>query len=216
MAQPTPAWKRTIDVIGAIVGLVAAAPLLLVFAAAIKLTSRGPVFYSQEREGLGGRRFRIYKLRTMRPDAEQHQSDLLRATANRMARRSRCATIRAPRGLAAGCGKTSLDELPQFWNVLRGEMSLVGPRPLPIRESLQCLPWQRQRLLRCPRLDLYLAGARTEHRALYRVDADGPAVYPPQVVAVRPAIAAEHGAVASYCSEGRDDAAGHLHRVGIN
>jgi lipopolysaccharide/colanic/teichoic acid biosynthesis glycosyltransferase len=149
MAQPTPMWKRTIDVIGAIVGLVFSSPLLLVCAAAIKSTSRGPVFYSQEREGLGGRRFRIYKLRTMLSDAELQQSDLREHSeqdgpAFKMRDDPRMTWV------GRWLRWASLDELPQFWNVLRGDMSLVGPRPLPVDESLQCLPWQRQRLLVAP------------------------------------------------------------------
>jgi lipopolysaccharide/colanic/teichoic acid biosynthesis glycosyltransferase len=151
MAQPTPAWKRTIDIIGAIVGLVAAAPLMLVLAAAIKLTSRGPVLYSQEREGLGGRRFRMYKLRSMLLDAELQQLSLVGCSEQdgpAFKMRDDPRTTWVGRWLR----KTSLDELPQFWNVLRGEMSLVGPRPLWTRESLHCLPWQRQRLSVVPGL----------------------------------------------------------------
>jgi lipopolysaccharide/colanic/teichoic acid biosynthesis glycosyltransferase len=151
MVEATPVLKRTIDVIGAIVGLAAAAPFILVFAAAIKLSSRRTVIYSQEREGLGGRRFRIYKFRTMRPDAEQQQSELR----DYSEQDGPAFKMRDdPRTTWIGCWlrSTSLDELPQFWNVLRGEMSLVGPRPLPVRESLQCLSWQRQRLLVAPGL----------------------------------------------------------------
>ncbi len=148
-AQPTPAWKRTIDIIGASFGLIASSPLMLFFAIAIKLTSRGPVVYSQEREGLGGRRFRIYKLRTMRVDAERHQSALREhSEQDGPAFKMRC----DPRTTWIGriLRTTSLDELPQLWNVLRGDMSLVGPRPLPTAESEQCLPWQRQRLTVVP------------------------------------------------------------------
>jgi len=145
LAHPAPVAKRSIDVLGAIVGLIASAPLLLFIALAIKLTSRGPVVYSQEREGLGGRRFRIYKLRTMRLNADQLQSALREYSeqdgpAFKMSKDPRITWI--GRWLRV----LSLDELPQLWNVLRGEMSLVGPRPLPTVESLQCLPWQRQRL----------------------------------------------------------------------
>jgi hypothetical protein len=74
LAQASPPWKRVIDVIGAAVGLTLSAPLLLLICTLIKLTSRGPAIYSQEREGLGGRRFRIYKLRTMRLNAENLQA----------------------------------------------------------------------------------------------------------------------------------------------
>lgn len=145
LAQKTPAWKRAIDILGACVGLVAASPILLFCVTAIRLTSRGPAFYAQEREGLAGRRFRIYKLRTMQVNAEKLQQRLRQFSvqdgpAFKMEHDPRTTAI--GRLLRA----TSLDELPQLWNVLRGEMSLVGPRPLPTKESLACSPWQRQRL----------------------------------------------------------------------
>jgi lipopolysaccharide/colanic/teichoic acid biosynthesis glycosyltransferase len=151
IAFRTPKSKRAIDIIGAAVGLLLSAPVLLAVAAAIKLSSRGPAFYSQEREGLGGRRFRIYKLRTMRLDADRMQSQLRQYSeqdgpAFKMTRDPRTTWI------GRWLRKTSMDELPQLWNVLRGDMSLVGPRPLPTGESLQCSPWQRQRLAVLPGL----------------------------------------------------------------
>jgi lipopolysaccharide/colanic/teichoic acid biosynthesis glycosyltransferase len=149
LAQSTPAWKRTIDVVGAVTGLVLLAPLLLLVAAAIKLTSRGPAFYSQEREGLGGQRFQIYKLRTMRLNAEMHQS-ALRDYSEQDGPAFKMRDDPRTTWIGRWLRMTSLDELPQLWNVLRGEMSLVGPRPLPTSESLECLPWQRQRLWVAP------------------------------------------------------------------
>jgi lipopolysaccharide/colanic/teichoic acid biosynthesis glycosyltransferase len=151
LAQATPLWKRSIDVIGAIVGLVITSPVILLSAAAIRVTTGGPMFYVQEREGLGGRRFRMYKLRTMRTDAEQRQAEYRDFSeqdgpAFKMTNDPRTTWI--GRFLRA----CSVDELPQLWNVLRGEMSLVGPRPLPTRESRECLPWQRQRLWVTPGL----------------------------------------------------------------
>ncbi len=145
LAQPSPTWKRAIDVLGAIIGLTVSLPLMAVAGAAIKLSSPGPIFYSQLREGWGGRRFQIYKLRTMQQGADENQSALRDynvqdGPAFKMANDPRTTWI--GRWLRAA----SLDELPQFWNVLRGDMSLVGPRPLPVHESLQCAPWQRQRL----------------------------------------------------------------------
>ncbi|MGI9455114.1 MAG: sugar transferase [Aeoliella sp.] len=137
--------KRSIDVIGASLGLLLAAPLIVLMGLAIKATSRGGIFYSQEREGLGGRRFRIYKLRTMRHDADRVKHVLRELNeqdgpAFKIKRDPRTTTI----GHFLRC--TSLDELPQLWNVLKGDMSLVGPRPLPTEESIQCTAWQRQRL----------------------------------------------------------------------
>jgi len=145
LAQPTPAWKRAIDIAGAIIGLTLSLPLLVAAAVAIKLTSRGPVFYTQLREGRGGRHFQIYKLRTMRLDADLHQPALREFSEQdgpAFKMRDDPRTTWVGRWLRA----LSADEIPQFLNVLRGDMSLVGPRPLPIGESLQCKPWQRQRL----------------------------------------------------------------------
>lgn len=143
--QGTPAWKRAVDIAGATAGLLVAGPVLLALAGAVAATSRGGAFYRQEREGLGGRRFQILKLRTMIPEAEAQKADLRQHSvqdgpAFKMYRDPRVTAI--GRVLRA----TSLDELPQLINVLRGEMSLVGPRPLPVDESLACEPWQRRRL----------------------------------------------------------------------
>ncbi len=147
--RATPAWKRAIDVVGATVGLLAAGPIIGAAAIAIRATSPGSVFFTQEREGLGGRRFNIYKLRTMRSDAESHKTRLRRRSEqDGPAFKMR----RDPRVTAVGkvLRQTSIDELPQLWNVLRGDMSLVGPRPLPVDESQACTPWQRQRLMVAP------------------------------------------------------------------
>ena len=106
---------------------------MLAIAVIIKLTSRGPVVFAQERYGLNKRRFRMYKFRTMVPDAEKRQAEL--ESLNEA--QGPVFKIRDdPRITRIGriLRKTSLDELPQFFNVLRGEMSLVGPRPLPKRD----------------------------------------------------------------------------------
>jgi lipopolysaccharide/colanic/teichoic acid biosynthesis glycosyltransferase len=115
------AWKRVFDLTVAIAALIAFAPLLALIAIAVKLASRGPVLFVQERIGWQGRRFQIIKFRSMlhnapyirNPDGSAYCSDTdLRVT--RLGRILR---------------RTSLDELPQLWNVVRGEMSLIGPRP---------------------------------------------------------------------------------------
>jgi lipopolysaccharide/colanic/teichoic acid biosynthesis glycosyltransferase len=142
---PTPFLKRAIDVAGASLGLMVALPLLAVIAVLIKATSAGPVFYSQEREGHGGRRFRIFKLRTMRPDADSLQSSL-RAYSEQDGPAFKMSHDPRTTWIGRWLRRTSLDELPQMWNVLVGDMSLVGPRPLPTEESLQCSRWQRHRL----------------------------------------------------------------------
>ena len=121
--------KRVVDVVGGVVGIVLLAPVILLIAIAIRFDSPGPVFFAQDRAGLGGRRFRMFKFRTMRvgADAEKHELSHLNHTGD-----SRLFKIpEDPRvtRLGALLRRWSLDELPQFWNVLRGEMSLVGPRP---------------------------------------------------------------------------------------
>ena len=125
--------KRTIDVVGAAFGLVVLGPLLLVIAAAIKLTGPGPVFFAQQRYGLNKRLFRMYKFRTMVPDAEALQASL---EAINEAKGPIFKIARDPRVTPLGrvLRRASLDELPQLWNVLKGEMSLVGPRPMDMRD----------------------------------------------------------------------------------
>ncbi|MCS6771832.1 MAG: undecaprenyl-phosphate glucose phosphotransferase [Kiritimatiellae bacterium] len=110
--------KRAEDIVGAIVGLIVSAPILAVAAIAIKRESPGPVFYKQERCGEKGRVFTLYKLRTMRVDAEAQTGPVWASPDD--PRRTR---------VGAFLRKYNLDELPQFWNVLKGDMSLVGPRP---------------------------------------------------------------------------------------
>jgi exopolysaccharide biosynthesis polyprenyl glycosylphosphotransferase len=125
--------KRAIDITGATVGLLALSPLMLLIAAAIRLTSQGPVIFGQERYGRNKRRFRMYKFRTMVSNAEALQEDLehrneLAGPAFKIKDDPRVTRI------GRFLRRTSLDELPQLFNVLRGEMSLVGPRPLPQRD----------------------------------------------------------------------------------
>ena len=125
--------KRAIDIIGGAAGLVLFAPLMLIVAAAIKLTSPGPIVYPQDRCGLARRPFRMYKFRSMSADAEKLQASL----EERNEADGPVFKIRNdPRVTRLGrlLRKSSIDELPQFWNVLRGDMSLVGPRPLPWRD----------------------------------------------------------------------------------
>jgi lipopolysaccharide/colanic/teichoic acid biosynthesis glycosyltransferase len=126
--------KRAVDYAGALVGLLLLGPALPVIAALIRLDSRGPVFFRQERLGFGGRPFRIWKFRTMATDAEARQAELesLNESAGGVLFKMR----RDPRVTRIGhvLRSTSLDEVPQLFNVLRGEMSLVGPRPLPLRD----------------------------------------------------------------------------------
>jgi lipopolysaccharide/colanic/teichoic acid biosynthesis glycosyltransferase len=114
------AVKRAIDIVGAAAGLAVAAPILALAACAIKLEDGGPVLFRQLRLGRGATRFEILKLRTMTVDAEQIRSDgVVEANDPRITR------------IGAFLRRTAIDELPQLWHVLTGEMSLVGPRPVP-------------------------------------------------------------------------------------
>jgi len=125
--------KQVIDYAGALLGLLLALPLALLIALVIKATSPGPVLFCQKRAGINGREFTMLKFRTMRPGAETEQSDL----ADRNEMKGPVFKLSAdPRVTPFGrfLRRHSLDELPQLWNVLRGEMSLVGPRPLPVSE----------------------------------------------------------------------------------
>jgi lipopolysaccharide/colanic/teichoic acid biosynthesis glycosyltransferase len=111
--------KRAFDSALALIGLALSGPLSLVCASLIKLEDGGPVFYTQERVGRGGRVFRALKFRSMRPDAESETGPL-------QARRGDPRVTRVGRMMRA----TAMDELPQLWNILRGDMSFVGPRAL--------------------------------------------------------------------------------------
>jgi lipopolysaccharide/colanic/teichoic acid biosynthesis glycosyltransferase len=129
------ALKRALDIVLAGTGLVLAAPFFGAAAAAIKLEDGGPVLYRQPRVGLGGEEFELFKLRTMIPGAEHvgtgwavNESDARITRTGRLLRR------------------LSLDELPQLWNVLRGDMSIVGPRPTLAYQVERYTPRQRKRL----------------------------------------------------------------------
>ncbi len=126
-------WKRLIDIMVAGVLMIALLPLALLIAIAIKLTSRGPVLFRQQRAGLNGEPFWLLKFRSMQVNAEKRQASL--ATRNEMSGPVfKIANDPRVTPLGRFLRRHSLDEIPQLWNVLRGEMSLVGPRPLPIEE----------------------------------------------------------------------------------
>lgn len=133
--KPTPLWslaKRSIDVIGGATLLVALSPLLVDIAATVKLSDGGSIFFSDTRIGRNGETFRCHKFRTMVPNAKAVLAHVLASDPARRAEWTRDEKLRDdPRITAIGrlLRKTSLDELPQLWNVIRGEMSLVGPRP---------------------------------------------------------------------------------------
>ena len=137
--------KRAIDVVGCVLALGLLAPVVVLVMLAVRLTSRGPIFFVQDRCGLGGRLFRFYKFRTMVVDAEHRKADL--AHLNEM-QGPVFKIERDPRITRVGAvlRKLSLDELPQLWNVLKGDMSLVGPRPPTPDEVEQYTARQVQRL----------------------------------------------------------------------
>ncbi|HTP50996.1 MAG TPA: sugar transferase [Anaeromyxobacteraceae bacterium] len=139
------AAKRVFDVASSALALLVAAPVLVAVAVGIKLESRGPVFFRQRRVGLNGRPFTMYKFRSMHMDAEARLESL---RALNEAKGPVFKMRNDPRITRVGrfIRKTSLDELPQFFNVLLGEMSIVGPRPPVPAEVRQYKRWQRRRL----------------------------------------------------------------------
>ncbi|HXR28136.1 MAG TPA: sugar transferase [Solirubrobacteraceae bacterium] len=143
------ALKRTFDIVGATILLVVLSPLLLAIMLAVRVTSRGPILFRSMRRGIGQRPFACLKFRTMHTDAEERQADLeeLNEASGALFK------IREdPRLTSVGrlLRRFSLDELPQLVNVLRGEMSLVGPRPLPERDYAMLEEWHRKRYLVLP------------------------------------------------------------------
>jgi len=143
------ALKRGFDVVVSTFVVVVGLPVWLAIAAAIKLNSRGPVFYRDQRIGLGDQPFGMMKFRTMYADAAERQSGL---EAENEASGPLFKIKNDPRVTPVGgfLRRFSVDELPQVLNVLSGEMSLVGPRPLPIRDYEQLQPWHRKRYLVLP------------------------------------------------------------------
>jgi lipopolysaccharide/colanic/teichoic acid biosynthesis glycosyltransferase len=142
---PTPFSKRCLDVLGSALALLLLAPLLALVALAIRLDSPGPVVFRQLRAGRGGRPFVFYKFRSMFVDAETRRALL----AGRNEQTGPVFKMRAdPRVTRVGrwLRRWSLDELPQLWNVLRGDISLVGPRPPMLDEVARYERWQRRRL----------------------------------------------------------------------
>jgi exopolysaccharide biosynthesis polyprenyl glycosylphosphotransferase len=156
------ALKRTFDIVGATALLVLLSPLLLAITIAVRVSSRGPVLYRSTRRGIGQRPFPCLKFRTMHTDAEERQADLEElneATGALFKIREDPRLTRVGKTLR----RFSLDELPQLINVLRGEMSLVGPRPLPQRDYDMLEDWHRKRYLVLPGITgLWQVSGRSE------------------------------------------------------
>ena len=154
--------KRAMDVTGALLGLILGAPFLGLIALAIQLDSDGPILFRQERVGKDGNRFHIYKFRSMRPGAEEERTDLKHLNE---ADGPLFKIRNDPRLTRVGAflRRTCLDELPQLFNVLKGEMSLVGPRP-PIPAEVEAYdPWHKKRLAVSPGITgLWQVSGRSE------------------------------------------------------
>jgi exopolysaccharide biosynthesis polyprenyl glycosylphosphotransferase len=142
--------KRLFDVCGALLGIVCLAPVFVFVAIAIKFSSPGGVFYSQERVGLHGQVFRMWKFRTMCSDADKQQAELEQLNESKDGVMFKIK--HDPRIIPIGrfLRRTSIDELPQLFNVLMGQMSMVGPRPLPIRDVARFDEWHHTRHLVLP------------------------------------------------------------------
>src|SRR5262249_14996370 len=142
---PLPRWKRMLDIVGAVVGLILTSPIMLAAAVLVRLSSPGEVILRQRRANVHGVPFIFYKFRTMVRNAEAMKAALMQFN-------ERSGPVfkmsRDPRVTAIGrlLRATSIDELPQLWNVLRGDMSLVGPRPPPLDEVDRYRAWHRRRL----------------------------------------------------------------------
>ena len=130
MVRPWEMWlKRLMDIVGSCVGLLITGVACIFVVPAIKIADPGPVFFSQIRVGKNGRRFRMYKFRSMYTDAEERKKELLAHNEMKGAMFKMKNDPRIIKGIGTFIRKTSIDELPQFWNVLKGDMSLVGTRP---------------------------------------------------------------------------------------
>ena len=146
--------KRLIDVVCSFLGVLVLSPLFIIIAIIIKTTSKGPAFFSQKRVGKNGKEFDMYKFRSMVVNAEELKEKL--AAQNEMSG-PMFKMKDDPRVTKVGkfIRKTSIDELPQLWNVLKGDMSLVGPRPSLPKEVAQFEKWMYKRLEVKPGLTCY-------------------------------------------------------------
>jgi exopolysaccharide biosynthesis polyprenyl glycosylphosphotransferase len=154
--------KRLLDIAGAAALIVILSPVMLAIGAAIRLNSAGGVLFRQRRVGLHGRTFEVLKFRTMHEGAEERLTELMELNEIRGHAFKLTADPRVTR-VGRWLRRTSLDELPQLWNVLRGEMSLVGPRPPLVSEVQGYDVWHRRRLSMKPGMTgLWQVRARTE------------------------------------------------------
>jgi exopolysaccharide biosynthesis polyprenyl glycosylphosphotransferase len=172
LTRSSAAFKRWFDVIGASIGLLAVSPLLIGVAIAVKLDSRGPVFFRQLRVGRHGKRFHMVKFRTMIPEADA-MKDSLRDRNEAMEGLFKIAEDPRVTRVGRWLRRSALDELPQLLNIVRGEMSLVGPRPLVIEEDQRIEGWHRRRLELMPGMTgpwQILGPARVPLREMVAID----------------------------------------------
>ncbi len=154
LLQKMPLWKRILDIIVTVLGLIILSPLFILIAAFIKTVSPGPVFFKQQRVGFLGETFNCWKFRTMNTDSstsvhKKHFSDLI---TNNVPMNKLDEDDNRIIPLGKLLRKSGLDELPQLFNVIRGQMSLIGPRPCIPYEAQQFLPWQCKRFAVLPGL----------------------------------------------------------------
>jgi exopolysaccharide biosynthesis polyprenyl glycosylphosphotransferase len=155
-------FKRVIDIVGSAMGLILLSPLFAITAIAMRLMDDGPVFYSQTRIGLHGRPFRMFKFRSMVPDADERLHEVAHLN-ERSGILFKASDDQRVTRIGAWLRRTSIDELPQLWNVLTGSMSLVGPRPPLPEEVEQYDVWHRRRLSMKPGITgLWQVEARNE------------------------------------------------------
>ena len=146
--------KRLMDITLSAIGLIILSPILLVVAILIKIDSKGPIFFKQKRVGLYGKEFDMYKFRSMVVNAEELKEKLEKQ--NEMSGPMfKIADDPRITKLGKFIRKTSIDELPQLWNVIKGDMSLVGPRPSLPKEVAQFEPWMEERFKVKPGLTCY-------------------------------------------------------------
>ena len=149
-----PWWKKLVDMLGSGLGLLFASPILLTVMLIMKITDPGPIFFVQPRTGSGGRAFNMFKLRSMVVDAEARKKELMKhnertGPAFKMTSDPRITPI------GSFIRKWSIDEIPQLINVWKGDMSLVGPRPLPVSEDEEMDQWHMMRRNVKPGLTCY-------------------------------------------------------------
>jgi exopolysaccharide biosynthesis polyprenyl glycosylphosphotransferase len=154
--------KRALDILLTALALLPAALITGLIALAIRLDTPGPILFAQERIGRNGRSFKVYKFRSMIADAEKLHADLIRETGEDP-RHPKLANDPRVTRVGRWIRRFSIDEVPQIWNILRGEMSWVGPRPATPQEVELYEPWHRQRLQVLPGLTgLWQVSGRSE------------------------------------------------------